>query len=84
MIEIFPLGQWIAVGLVGLVFGLFTLKYLTSKPILFLVFAGSAFFLSRVVAEFQAPERVLGAALLWLFFVLAIAVGDKVSHRRFL
>jgi len=80
---IFPPAQWAAVILIGLAFGVFSLRYLLNKPRLFVLVAGWLFFMSRLPFEFDRPDRLFGAAFLWTAFSLAIYVGDQISRRRF-
>ena len=79
---IFPLIQWIVVILAGLVFGSFTLRYLLDKPRIFVLVAGWAFYLTRLPFEYERPDRVIGAALLWTAFSVAMIGGDILARRR--
>jgi hypothetical protein len=79
---IFPLAQWGSVILIGLAFGVLSLRYLLNKPRWFVLLAGWVFYMARLPFEDLRPDRVLGAALLWTVFSLAIFAGDEITRRR--
>lgn len=83
MIDLFTFPQWIAVGLAGFTFGLLTLRYLLSRPRLFVLLSGLTFFIVRVPSEADHVERVTGAAVLWTFFTISIVLGNMLIDRKY-
>jgi hypothetical protein len=80
MFEVFSLLEIVAVLLVGVLVGIIALPVMRDKPVHFMLLSVMTYYIVRFFAE--PLDRLFWAAILFLMFTGAIAIGGRIVQRK--